>query len=74
MSELREPAVDVGGGRLPGEQPLRLSMDLATGTAGVLLAMAMAGPGRPASLPLLDSHPTAAGSYDTEGGGERPAA
>lgn len=25
MSELREPAVDVGGGRLPGEQPLRAS-------------------------------------------------
>jgi serine/threonine protein kinase len=37
----------------PGEQLLRLSMDLATGTAGVLLAVAAARPDEPATLPFL---------------------
>jgi serine/threonine protein kinase len=61
-------ALPYGGGlAFPGEQLLRLSMDLATGTAGVLLAMAMAWSERPATLPLLDSHPTAVGPGDTEG-------
>lgn len=40
----------------PGEQLLRLSMDLATGTAGVLLALVAADRGRPASLPFLTPH------------------
>ncbi|MET9828165.1 class III lanthionine synthetase LanKC [Streptomyces sp. NPDC006385] len=42
-------------GRLafPGEQLLRLSMDLATGTAGVLLALGAALHSRPTGLPFL---------------------
>ncbi|MCZ7433630.1 class III lanthionine synthetase LanKC [Streptomyces sp. WMMC1477] len=37
----------------PGEQMMRLSTDLATGSAGVLLALAAAQPGHPAALPFL---------------------
>ncbi|MFD0427816.1 SapB/AmfS family lanthipeptide [Streptomyces zhihengii] len=37
----------------PGEQMMRLSMDLATGTAGVLLVLAAALGDRPAHLPFL---------------------
>ncbi|MFY1655901.1 class III lanthionine synthetase LanKC [Micromonospora sp. WMMD1274] len=37
----------------PGEQLLRLSMDLGTGTAGVLLAVAAARYGQPLPLPFL---------------------
>ncbi|MEU7115088.1 class III lanthionine synthetase LanKC [Streptomyces sp. NPDC046182] len=37
----------------PGEQMMRLSMDLATGTAGVLLALSAALGDRPAHLPFL---------------------
>lgn len=37
----------------PGEQMMRLSMDLATGTAGCLLALAAASGDRPARLPFL---------------------
>jgi serine/threonine protein kinase len=37
----------------PGEQLLRLSMDLATGTAGVLLALAMVHHTQPVTLPFL---------------------
>ncbi|MFF1957398.1 class III lanthionine synthetase LanKC [Streptomyces sp. NPDC058220] len=37
----------------PGEQMMRLSMDLATGTAGCLLALAAASHDRPAQLPFL---------------------
>jgi hypothetical protein len=37
----------------PGDQLLRLSMDLATGTAGVLLALAAALHDEPTSLPFL---------------------
>jgi hypothetical protein len=42
-------------GRLafPGEQMMRLSMDLSTGTAGCLLALAAALGDRPAQLPFL---------------------
>ncbi|MEU6314148.1 class III lanthionine synthetase LanKC [Streptomyces sp. NPDC047014] len=42
-------------GRLafPGEQMMRLSMDLSTGTAGVLLALGSAAPGGRAHLPFL---------------------
>ncbi|MEW2379190.1 class III lanthionine synthetase LanKC [Micromonospora sp. NPDC047812] len=41
------------GTAFPGEQLLRLSMDLGTGTAGVLLALAAARPDAPVSLPFL---------------------
>ncbi|MFE4258848.1 class III lanthionine synthetase LanKC [Streptomyces sp. NPDC056883] len=37
----------------PGEQMMRLSMDLSTGTAGVLLALGSAAPGGRAHLPFL---------------------
>ncbi|MEV8508961.1 class III lanthionine synthetase LanKC [Actinoplanes sp. NPDC051475] len=61
-------ALPYGGGlAFPGEQLLRLSMDLATGTAGVLLALAMARHERHVSLPLLDSHPARVGHDDFEG-------
>ncbi|GAA5199249.1 hypothetical protein GCM10023322_74480 [Rugosimonospora acidiphila] len=42
-----------GGLAFPGDQLLRLSMDLATGTAGVLLAAGAALHGQPVHLPLL---------------------
>jgi hypothetical protein len=42
-----------GGIAFPGDQLLRLSMDLATGTAGVLLAVAAACHDEPTHLPLL---------------------
>ncbi len=42
----------------PGEQLMRLSMDLATGTAGVLLALGAAF-GRPTGLPFLPAAPAA---------------
>ncbi|GAA3903190.1 class III lanthionine synthetase LanKC [Streptomyces gulbargensis] len=41
----------------PGEQMMRLSMDLSTGTAGVLLALAAALDDRPAHLPFLPPLP-----------------
>ncbi|MDO0910291.1 class III lanthionine synthetase LanKC [Streptomyces sp. DT2A-34] len=49
-------------GRLafPGEQLLRLSMDLATGTAGVLLALGSAFHSRPVGLPFLTPGPRSA--------------
>ncbi|MFJ1864933.1 class III lanthionine synthetase LanKC [Streptomyces sp. NPDC088097] len=46
----------------PGEQMMRLSMDLSTGTAGALLALGSAAPGGRAHLPFLPpprSHATA---------------
>ena len=42
-----------GGIAYPGDQLLRLSMDLATGTAGVLFAMATAFENRSEQLPFL---------------------
>ncbi|WP_432958679.1 class III lanthionine synthetase LanKC [Micromonospora haikouensis] len=42
-----------GGTAFPGEQLLRLSMDLGTGAAGVLLALACARHDEPATLPFL---------------------
>jgi serine/threonine protein kinase len=51
-------ALPYGGGlAFPGEQLLRLSMDLGTGTAGVLLSLAVARHEQPVSLPLLDGTP-----------------
>ncbi|MFF5446435.1 class III lanthionine synthetase LanKC [Streptomyces sp. NPDC012888] len=41
----------------PGEQMMRLSMDLATGSAGVLLALGSAEPGVRAQLPFLPPLP-----------------
>ncbi|AUH39719.1 class III lanthionine synthetase LanKC [Streptomyces sp. CMB-StM0423] len=47
-------ALPYGGGlAFPGDQMMRLSMDLATGTAGCLLALAAAQPGSDAGLPFL---------------------
>ena len=52
-------ALPYGGGlAFPGEQLMRLSMDLATGTAGALLALGAAS-GRPAGLPFLPAAPAA---------------
>ncbi|MGW0763096.1 class III lanthionine synthetase LanKC [Streptomyces sp. NPDC002814] len=48
----------------PGEQMMRLSMDLATGTAGCLLATAAARPGRTAALPFLPPLPAAAAAHE----------
>jgi hypothetical protein len=49
-------ALPYGGGlAFPGEQLMRLSMDLATGTAGVLLALGAALHDRPVALPFLES-------------------
>ncbi|GAA2093514.1 class III lanthionine synthetase LanKC [Actinomadura alba] len=42
----------------PGDQLYRLSMDLATGTAGVLLALGAALHGEPVALPLLEAGTT----------------
>jgi hypothetical protein len=46
----------------PGEQLLRLSMDLASGTAGVLLAVGAALHDQPVSLPFLEPRGTFAAS------------
>ncbi|MGQ4727885.1 class III lanthionine synthetase LanKC [Streptomyces sp. Ju416(a)] len=52
-------ALPYGGGlAFPGEQLMRLSMDLATGTAGALLALGAAS-GRPTGLPFLPAAPAA---------------
>jgi hypothetical protein len=52
---LRWHAVAHGGGlAFPGDQLLRLSMDLATGTAGVLFALGAALHDRPVYLPFLE--------------------
>lgn len=47
-------ALPYGGGMaFPGQEMLRLSMDLATGTAGVLLALGAALHDQPVTIPLL---------------------
>lgn len=51
----------------PGDQLMRLSMDLATGTAGVLLAVGAALHDRPVELPFLGPIQRAANAH-TEGG------
>ncbi len=53
----------------PGEQLLRLSMDLGTGTAGVLLALGAALHDRPVHLPFLEP----LGSSRTTSAADRPA-
>ncbi|MEJ7628345.1 MAG: class III lanthionine synthetase LanKC [Nocardioidaceae bacterium] len=61
-------AVGYGGGvAFPGDELMRLSMDLATGTAGVLYAVGAALHDAPVCLPFLGS-PFANRSTRTEGG------
>jgi hypothetical protein len=75
VRDLAWHALPYGGGlAMPGEHLYRLSMDLATGTAGVLLALGAALDGRPglpflgtAHVPPVDS-PTAATSTQPERG------
>ncbi|MGW4038003.1 class III lanthionine synthetase LanKC [Streptomyces sp. NPDC004778] len=80
----RQPAIDrhtdllgshaltYGGGlAFPGEQLMRLSMDLATGTAGALLALGAA-VGRPTGLPFLPAAPAAAHPGRASGPTNRP--
>jgi len=56
---LRWHALPYGDGlAFPGDQLLRLSMDLATGTAGVLVALAAARAENPVRLPFLEPGPT----------------
>lgn len=56
-------------GRLafPGDQMMRLSMDLATGTAGCLLALGAALADRPVGLPFLAPTPAAPPGGPTDG-------
>jgi hypothetical protein len=52
-------ALSYGGGlAFPGNQLLRLSMDLATGSAGILLALGAALHEQPAGLPFLGRRST----------------
>ncbi|MFD8663614.1 class III lanthionine synthetase LanKC [Streptomyces globisporus] len=65
-------ALAFGGGlAFPGEQLMRLSMDLATGTAGALLALGAAA-GRPTGLPFLPAAPAAAHPGRASGPTNRP--
>ncbi|NRQ31750.1 protein kinase/lanthionine synthetase C family protein [Nonomuraea sp. NN258] len=58
IAGLRWHALPYGGGlAFPGDQLLRLSMDFATGTAGVLFALGTALGGRPGHLPFLQAAP-----------------
>lgn len=60
-------ALPYGGGlAFPGNQLLRLSMDLATGTAGVLLGLATALHERPVALPFLERPTAPARSGDVD--------
>ncbi|MFF9083187.1 class III lanthionine synthetase LanKC [Streptomyces rubiginosohelvolus] len=56
---------------IAGEQLMRLSMDLATGTAGALLALGAAA-GRPIGLPFLPAAPAAAPPGRASGPTNRP--
>ncbi|MGW4630546.1 class III lanthionine synthetase LanKC [Streptomyces rubiginosohelvolus] len=60
-----------GGLAIAGEQLMRLSMDLATGTAGALLALGAAA-GRPTGLPFLPAAPAAAPPGRASGPTNRP--
>ena len=53
-----------GGLAFPGEELLRLSMDLATGTAGVLLALGTALHDEPVALPFLPAPSGADRAYE----------
>ncbi|MFC7099630.1 hypothetical protein ACFQQB_03525 [Nonomuraea rubra] len=60
-----------GGLAFPGDQLLRLSMDFATGTAGVLFALGAALGERPCKLPFLEAAPERSLPDDTTEGGVR---
>ncbi|AQZ60592.1 Lanthionine biosynthesis protein LanL [[Actinomadura] parvosata subsp. kistnae] len=60
-----------GGLAFPGDQLLRLSMDFATGTAGVLFALASALGDGPCHLPFLEAAPERPLPDDTTEGGVR---
>ncbi|MFC4535037.1 class III lanthionine synthetase LanKC [Sphaerisporangium dianthi] len=65
-------AMPYGGGlAFPGNQLLRLSMDLATGTAGVLLALGAVLHDRPVTVPLISPSGTPAGAVDPTSTGRR---
>ncbi|MFB4275369.1 class III lanthionine synthetase LanKC [Nonomuraea sp. MTCD27] len=67
---LRWHALPYGGGlAFPGDQLLRLSMDFATGTAGVLFALGAVLGERPCHLPFLEAAPERpVPDHTTEGG------
>ncbi|SEG23910.1 Protein kinase domain-containing protein [Nonomuraea solani] len=67
---LRWHALPYGGGlAFPGDQLLRLSMDFATGTAGVLFALNAVLGDRPCRLPFLEAAPERpVRTYTMEGG------
>lgn len=56
----------------PGEQLLRLSMDLATGSAGVLLALGAALHDEPVHLPFLAPHTADRDAQDVDFGASEP--
>ncbi|WP_424530247.1 class III lanthionine synthetase LanKC [Sphaerisporangium viridialbum] len=65
-------AMPYGGGvAFPGNQLLRLSMDLATGTAGVVLALGTVLHDRPVALPLISPPGIPAGTADPTSDGRR---
>jgi serine/threonine protein kinase len=66
---LRWHALPYGGGlAFPGDQLLRLSMDLATGSAGVLLALGASYQDRPAQLPFLEPSADTPRPHGSSGG------
>jgi hypothetical protein len=66
---LRWHALPYGGGlAFPGDQLLRLSMDLATGSAGVLLALGASCQDHPAHLPFLKPSSGVPRSHKSSGG------
>ncbi|MBB5784597.1 class III lanthionine synthetase LanKC [Nonomuraea jabiensis] len=63
---LRWHALPYGGGlAFPGDQLLRLSMDFATGTAGVLFALGTALGDQPGHLPFLAAAPGRPAPYES---------
>ncbi|WP_248964420.1 class III lanthionine synthetase LanKC [Sphaerisporangium perillae] len=65
-------AMPYGGGlAFPGNQLLRLSMDLATGTAGVVLALGTVLHDRPVTVPLISPPGNPAGPVDPTSDGRR---
>ncbi|MEV0389826.1 class III lanthionine synthetase LanKC [Nonomuraea sp. NPDC050643] len=67
---LRWHALPYGGGlAFPGDQLLRLSMDFATGTAGVLFALSAVLGDQPCRLPFLEAAPGRPATDETVEGG-----
>ncbi|GII76315.1 serine/threonine protein kinase [Sphaerisporangium rufum] len=72
VSRLAWHAMPYGGGlAFPGNQLLRLSMDLATGTAGVLLALGTVLHDEPVRLPMISPPGIPAGPADPSSQGRR---